>query len=111
MFRFQIEFLFRDAKQFMGLNHCQTRDQHKLDFHFNVSLAAVNLYQLQMQLNQTKNKSMNSFIRKTYNTKVIKLVFKQIKSKADLSEFLDLKYPLIQKVINLGQINYKKNNS
>ena len=34
--RFQIEFLFRDAKQFTSLNHCQARDQHKLDFHFNM---------------------------------------------------------------------------
>lgn len=32
--RFQIEFLFRDAKQFTGLNHCQARSEEKLDFHF-----------------------------------------------------------------------------
>ena len=25
--RFQIEFLFRDAKQFTGLTHCQARDE------------------------------------------------------------------------------------
>jgi hypothetical protein len=31
--RFQIEFLFRDAKQFTGLNDCQARCGHKLDFH------------------------------------------------------------------------------
>jgi hypothetical protein len=41
--RFQIEFLFRDAKQFTGLCDCQARCQQSLDFHFNASLTALNL--------------------------------------------------------------------
>ena len=41
--RFQIEFCFREAKQFVGLNHCQARDLRKLDFAFNASMAAVNV--------------------------------------------------------------------
>ena len=41
--RFQIEFLYRDAKQHTGLSHCQARSENKLDFHFNASLTAVNL--------------------------------------------------------------------
>ena len=32
--RFQIEFCFRDSKQFTGLNDCQARDLRKLDFGF-----------------------------------------------------------------------------
>lgn len=41
--RFQIEFLYRDAKQFTGLTSCQARSKNKLDFHFNAALTAVNL--------------------------------------------------------------------
>jgi hypothetical protein len=41
--RFQIEFIFRDAKQFTGLCDCQARRQESLDFHFNASLTALNL--------------------------------------------------------------------
>ena len=41
--RFQIEFVFRDAKQFTGLCDCQARSEDKLDFHFNASLTALNL--------------------------------------------------------------------
>jgi hypothetical protein len=41
--RFQIEFIFRDAKQFTGLTDCQARSAQKLDFHFNASLTALNL--------------------------------------------------------------------
>ncbi len=38
--RFQIEFLFRDTKQFTGLNHCQARSETALDNHFNASFSA-----------------------------------------------------------------------
>jgi hypothetical protein len=41
--RFQIEFIFRDSKQFTGLADCQARDFTKLDFHFNSSLSTLNL--------------------------------------------------------------------
>jgi len=41
--RFQIEFIFRDAKQFTGLSDCQARCQESLDFHFKASLTALNL--------------------------------------------------------------------
>ena len=41
--RFQIEFCFRDAKQFAGLTDCQARDVKKLDFAFNSSFTAVNV--------------------------------------------------------------------
>jgi hypothetical protein len=41
--RFQIEFLFRDSKQFTGLTDCQSRAAAVLDFHFNAALATLNL--------------------------------------------------------------------
>ena len=41
--RFQIEFLFRDSKQFTGLNDCQARAETAWDFHFNAALATLNL--------------------------------------------------------------------
>lgn len=45
--RFQIEFRFRDAKQFLGLNHCQARCGKALHFHFNASMSALNLLKLE----------------------------------------------------------------
>ena len=44
--RYQIEFVIRDAKQHAGLTHCQARSQEKIDFHLNMSVAAVNLLRL-----------------------------------------------------------------
>lgn len=106
--RFQIEFLFRDAKQFMGLNHCQARGEQKLDFHFNMSLTAVNLFQLQMQLNEENDRSMNSFIRKAYNTRLVGLLLDKLNSKAELNEFLDIEHPDFKEIINLGRVSYRK---
>ncbi|MEP0920049.1 hypothetical protein NC981_24925 [Leptolyngbya sp. DQ-M1] len=54
---FQIEFLFRDSKQFTGLEDCQSRTAKKLDFHFNSSLSALNLAKLQAWQNRDPNQS------------------------------------------------------
>ena len=51
--RFQIEFIFRDAKQFTGLCDCQSRQQRSLDFHFNASLATLNIAKLEHQKTQS----------------------------------------------------------
>ena len=40
---FQLEFYFRDSKQHAGITNYQSTDFRKLNFHFNASLAAVNL--------------------------------------------------------------------
>lgn len=41
--RFQIEFLYRDAKQTAGLEHCQARSAEQLHFHVNTALTCVSL--------------------------------------------------------------------
>ena len=61
--RFQIEFLFRDAKQFAGLTHSQARSESKLHFHFNTSLTAVSIakaiYYLPVEKHLRKSFSMS----------------------------------------------------
>ena len=41
--RFQVEFLIRDAKQYTGLEDCQSRDKQKLHTHFNIAMTAVSI--------------------------------------------------------------------
>jgi hypothetical protein len=69
--RFQIEFLFRDSKQFTGLEDCQSRTAKKLDFHFNSSLTALNLAKLQAWQQRDSNQpfvfSMASIKRRALN--------------------------------------------
>lgn len=54
--RFQIEFLFRDAKQFTGLTHCQARSESKLYFHFNMALTTTGLAKAAHYLEKDKDK-------------------------------------------------------
>lgn len=95
--RFQVEFLFRDAKQFTGLEHCQGRSQAKLDFHFNMSLAAVNLARLEIA---QQGISFNSYVRRLYNGFLVERLLEQLGLKAEF----DLKDPVIQEVIDIGRM-------
>jgi len=64
--RFQEEFCFRDAKQFLGLSDCQARDKRKLDFAFNTSFTALNVAkimckQLGMSIGRLKAQMVNAY--------------------------------------------------
>jgi len=52
--RYQIEFLFRDAKNFAGLEDCQARSESKLHFHVNASLSSGSLAKSLHYLNVPK---------------------------------------------------------
>jgi hypothetical protein len=41
--RFQMEFIFRDGKQFTGLATCQAKSENKIYNHVNYSMTAVNV--------------------------------------------------------------------
>lgn len=97
--RFKIEFLFRDAKQFTGLTHCQARSKEKINFHFNLSLAAINMAYFQMDKNPTIM-SMNTFKRLAYNTRFVEHLFKQLRLKAKV----DINSPDVQNAIQLGRM-------
>lgn len=102
--RFQLEFLFRDAKQFMGLTHCQARSQEKLDFHFNFSLAAINMANYQIQENPNII-SINTFKRIAYNTRFTEVLFMQL----SLFPKFDINSQPVQNAINLGRMWYPIN--
>lgn len=50
--RFRIEFLYRNAKQFTGLEDGQSRSGSKIHFYFNTALATVLLAKVIYHLNQ-----------------------------------------------------------
>jgi hypothetical protein len=79
--RFQIEFLFRDSKQFTGLLDCQARAASALDFHFNASLATLNLVRaadLGMQQEQAPHGfSMVSWKQCQFNERLLDVFMEQ----------------------------------
>jgi DDE superfamily endonuclease len=73
--RFQIEFLFRDSKQFTGLADCQSRAATVLDFHFNAALATLNLARAEELYAQTDPSpqvfSMASWKQRQFNERLL----------------------------------------
>ena len=67
--RFQEEFCFRDAKQFLGLTDCQARDKKKLEFAFNSSFTALNVAKIMCKelgtsIGRLKAKMINAYYAK-----------------------------------------------
>lgn len=78
--RFQIEFLFRDAKQHTGLTHCQARSENKLYFHFNTSLTAVSVAKAALHMKDAESAhpfSMSNVKTLCFNRLFLQLFFEK----------------------------------
>lgn len=95
--RYRLEFCIRDAKQFAGLTHCQARDEAKLDFHVNMSFAAVNLVRLMCQ---KFGGSINTFVREAYNSFIVEKLITELSLEAQF----DVSHPRIQPIIQIGRM-------
>jgi hypothetical protein len=108
--RFQIEFIFRDAKQFTGLCDCQSRQQARLDFHFNASLTALNLAKLDMQQSQAIDSStvlplslsMATYRRKVQNSYFLELFISML----GLDQTLIKSHPNYEKLLHHGSMSF-----
>ncbi len=80
--RFQIEFLFRDSKQFTGLSDCQARAAAALSFHFNASLATLNLARAEEVLASVDQSpqvfSMASWKQRHFNERLLDLFIEEL---------------------------------
>ena len=103
--RFQIEFIFRDAKQFTGLCDCQARCEESLDFHFNASLAALNLAKIEArnEWDQKKNFtfSMASIKTRNFNLHMVDTIISMLELDPNLIKC----HPDFDKVFAYGAIN------
>ena len=70
--RFQIEFLFRDAKQFTGLMQCQSKNETKLLNHINLSLTTISVAKV-AHWEQDKPFSMQEIKSYYHNLKMVEL--------------------------------------
>ena len=85
--RFQIEFIFRDAKQQLGLSHCQSRKKAVIDNHINASLTTLNILKIEHQHSKSaktaKVISIQSCKQKKSNQHLAQILFDKLG--ADLS--------------------------
>jgi len=77
--RFQIEFLFRDAKQHTGLMDCQARSSEAIHMHINASFVSLNLLKLEDRREKQSDHpsviSIASWRRRKFNQNLMKLLF------------------------------------
>ena len=102
--RFQIEFLFRDAKQFTGLSDCQARSKGKLDFHFNASLSAVTFAKLEARQasgDGDASFSMASLKRQAFNQHLLDRICEHLAN----GQSLDKSSPEYEALCNYGIID------
>ena len=80
--RFQIEFFFRDAKQFVGLTDCQARNREAIEFHLNASCSALNAMKLEDRKKKDVNTptviSISSIKREKYNQHLLQRLFDKL---------------------------------
>ena len=80
--RFQIEFVFRDAKQYTGLMDCQSRKKEAINTHLNASLSALNLLKLEDRREKNTEEqtviSMASWKRRKFNEHLMNRVFERL---------------------------------
>jgi len=80
--RFQIEFLFRDAKQHTGLGDCQARKALAVQNGASASITALNLLKLEdRRESQTEDQtviSIESWKRRKANQQLMNLIFEQL---------------------------------
>jgi hypothetical protein len=102
--RFQIEFIFRDAKQFAGFADCQARDREALHFHFNASVALVNVARIMAQAeHKTEEKlvfSMASLKQRAFNEHLLDLII----SKLALDQTAVINHPQFEYLRNYAAI-------
>lgn len=101
--RFQIEFLFRDGKQFIGVNTCEARSANKINFHINTSLTVVNLAKIDWL--SDKNNHKKPFSMSDYKTHFNnELMIKTIISKFGINPNRHKNKIIIQDLLNYGKI-------
>jgi hypothetical protein len=103
--RFQIEFAFRDGKQFVGLTECQARSKQKIHNHLNTSLTALLLAKIEETERESNSVqrlhfSMADHKRKKYNESLAQLIF----SKLGLDESLIKSDPRFKDIVQFGVI-------
>lgn len=101
--RFQIEFLFRDAKQHVGLTNCQARSENKIHFHTNASLTAVGVAKIAHHINRKEKEkpfSLANIKTSYFNEHMLNLFFSNFQIDPNLKK----NKSSIRKLLEYGNI-------
>lgn len=81
--RFNIEFLFRDAKQHLGLNHCQSTQEKRLAFHFQAVMMTLNLCLVENYLRGRTSFSLQDIKTDHFNAHWLQIIISNLNLDAE----------------------------
>lgn len=106
--RFQIEFLFRDARQYTGLDSCQSVKQKSLHTHVNASLTALNIAKLDLLADNNFDPalpiSIHDYKQRQQNAHIADFIFSNLEIDRNSKKIK----ALTKELLNIGCINYSK---
>ncbi len=102
--RFQIEFLFRDAKQNTGLTNCQSRNEKKLHYHFNMALSSVSVAKAAHYLSVKKEDRTSFSLADVKTCYFNELMLNFFLSNLDIQPELIKNKPAFKKLLDFGKI-------
>ncbi len=98
--RFAIEFLFRNAKQHLGLNHCQSTKEKRLAFHFQAVMMTLNLCLLENRLKDKTIFSLQDIKTDYFNVHWLQTIVSNLDLNAELIEM----HPNYPKLLRMGKM-------
>jgi hypothetical protein len=102
--RCQIEFLFRDAKNHLGLQDCQSRQEKALDFHFNLTFSTLNIAKALHWLSKPKEQRGAFSIQNIKTQYVNELILDRLISIYGKDPLVEKNNPKIRELYQLGAI-------
>jgi hypothetical protein len=102
--RFQMEFIFRDGKQFTGLATCQARSENKIYNHVNYSMTAVNVAKGIIRKGMKKDEicvlSIQDVKTELFNQFLLERIFINYGISSELLKNIDLK----RNILDIGKV-------
>jgi hypothetical protein len=102
--RFQMEFIFRDGKQFTGLSDCQARSEEKIYNHVNYAMTAVNVSKAIIRQDLQKDQpcicSIQDIKTELFNHFLLERIFINYDIDPKLQNNIELK----RKILDFGKV-------
>jgi hypothetical protein len=105
--RFQIEFVFRDAKGATGLADCQSRNAQRQHYHVNASLVALNVIKIQDHEVQQKHKTQYAFSATNWTRKYhVEIVLNRFISMFEFDQTFIKSHPDYNNILEFGSVKH-----
>ena len=102
--RFQMEFIFRDGKQFTGLADCQARSEAKIHNHVNYAMTAVNISKAIIRQGIEKDQSCSCSIQGIKTELFNRFLLERIFINYDIDPELQNNIELKRKILDFGKV-------